>query len=287
MVPPTASESSKLPPLSYADRAKQGQKRASKAPPPNSQSSQRVQKDTVAQPPVTHQNGSGPSLSDPSLHSIDSPQASLTKQVDHSSLSSPKLSSHLEPLRNAQIDVKIEQADSPGPLSHVSSQKASGPPMNVWNVRKEQMARATTQPQPIPTPTGVARPPGESDKDSSNSPSPSAETSRSESTSQKRQQLNGHSTPIEHSMPPKPSSSATQDLDDWPAVGSSVNSNSVPHRDSGNGNSGASDITKTENSKEAPVPVPKKGTSLLFIFGPSLQYSLRPVIVVLSDVGKD
>lgn len=261
--------------MSYADRAKQGQKQALKAPPSTSHSSQRMQKDSVIQSLVTNRNGSNIPSSDLPSALIDRPQASLTKQDNMSSFSPPKLSS--EPSRNVQNDVKIEQADLSGLLPHTSSQKTSGPPINIWNVRKEQMSRAATQPQSTSVPSNVTRPPVENVKDSSNFPLPSAEPTRSEPTSQKRQQTNGHGTiptPVEQPAPPKSSPSIAQDLGDWPAVGSSVHPASVPHRDSGNANTGIFDISKTDNPKEVPVPGPKKGALLLFISYYLLKYPL-------------
>ena len=257
MEPHASSESSKFPPLSYADRAKQGQKQAPKAPPPNIQSSQRVQKDSSL-PSPTAQNGSNPSDSPPALGS--NPQISLTKAIDNPSPSPLKSSFQSESSRNVQNDVKIEQTDPSSHFPQLPSQKTSGPPMNVWNTRKERMARSTQAPSTHSLSNGP-RPPAESAQNVSHSPPPSFEPPRNESLAPKQEHPNGHNvTSAEHLAPPKPPSSVPQDLTDWPTVGAQLSPAPVPVRDAASGNSGTSDITKTVNSKEATVSNPKKGT---------------------------
>ena len=155
MVPQNSSTTSKAPPVSYADRAKQAQKQNSRtAPLPNSQSSQRVQRDSQAGPTSAAKQDELTLITSGDSASTDNPQPPLAKQVSHSS--SAKASSQSDPSPNAENDVKIEQTDLPGAISQVSSQKASNPPVNPWNVRKEQLnGHATTlasTEQPISSP---------------------------------------------------------------------------------------------------------------------------------------
>lgn len=141
MVSPTISSSIKALPLSYADRAKKAQKIR---PLPSAQPPQRI---TIQSPPKTSIRPNG--LAATTL--AQTVLAPVSNSIEDMAITMPIASS---PLASSPLTNKTAQATSDLAVkalsvvaAHTSTQKS--PIVNVWNVRKEQMAARSGVPSVV------------------------------------------------------------------------------------------------------------------------------------------
>ncbi|KAH9921379.1 hypothetical protein B0H21DRAFT_199855 [Amylocystis lapponica] len=263
MVSPQSSTTANPPPLSYADRAKKAQNIKSKTLP----SSQRIVSQNVAKPaaspvaPSTSSAGSS-TVASTSASNPSPSHASISINVTPASsaaLSARTTSGPPSPMlsptpQHPNGDVKRTGTHSSGPHTVSVPKPTPAPPVNVWNLRKEQMAQTRLLSQSRPAPSSSSQKPPQSgsqdavlsppiarrpsDAPSDTIPAPSNSTAlqnvtnhRSHSTMGSGPLVNGHNAhtnngddpfvvrPRVAQQSPVVSTPSVDDAESWPEVG--------------------------------------------------------------------
>ncbi|RPD65673.1 hypothetical protein L226DRAFT_567122 [Lentinus tigrinus ALCF2SS1-7] len=241
-------------PLSWAERAKKGHNAKSQQPPPRPGS----QSTSEAFPAASSSSTARPSPTvSPSIHKAPSGNGSSNARIlPFNSHTSPPSSSKTAPLPSAITAPKPNgdvnhhgDSSSSGPSTTSAQKQTAAPPVNVWNIRKEQMARASMQSRPTasqssasapmsppsssqePSPTPILPTPASTDPPASSHPAATSSTGAVPPTT------NGHLAPHPNTVkyddpfvvkPGRSPSSvnisppAIDDKESWPEVGHTV-----------------------------------------------------------------
>ncbi|KAI0360522.1 hypothetical protein OH77DRAFT_692424 [Trametes cingulata] len=261
------------PPLSYAERAK---KAAQNARPPPQVAPQRSISQGASSSTASSTAPPAPTSAPPRPAALASPPtAPKASRSGHSTAGdalAPPATSHPPPASSSQpaTPPAADPAAEPKPNGDVNhngdsasvaavpsppvQKQASAPPVNVWNIRKEQMAarvlnqpRPTNSTSPLPNQNSAAAaavsPPQSSALDASTLPASVSSTSPNPSMkpSPTVAPINGHLPPSAElddpfvvragRTPPKPSPPAIDDAESWPEVGQAAAT--PPHASNG------------------------------------------------------
>ncbi|KAI0070757.1 hypothetical protein K474DRAFT_1669554 [Panus rudis PR-1116 ss-1] len=277
MVSSVSPASTKPPPISYADRAKQ------KAQAPL-QSAQRAhsQNASVASTATTGSSVSSNAQTVSTNASSIDPSSPLASS--HPPIAAPSNPNAPQKITEDKSPVPTSQDAHPDPIPGTSSRAQKNTLVaNVWSVRMEQMAQTRAVPTPPHIASSSTSPNTSNDKraevvsqvpEANASHTPSPQPSVSSSTlnggnlrgDSHDKTLNGHSTANSLTTPSKaPSSLSTPpaaDLEDWPTIGSSQ----PMRRSPSNGNAGAMPAKeKDESERKESSSGPKKNEKTKWI----------------------
>lgn len=281
MVSPAPSAPQNPPVLSYADRAKKARSANSQ---PSSSTRPQSQLPPANPPPPTTA-----SAALPVLNTAPDPGASLTPasgSANHrpsQQKASPSTSGDSElPVQDTPNDANLHNAKLPSPISEPPTKSAAPPKVNVWNLRKEQMAqaRATSHTQAVPGSANsrTAQPQEASVSHAPDGPSSTNGSTTVASGSSQKPSINGNGidTP-QHGQKKSPTtqvSRAVPPVDDatsWPTVGTAAAGTLRPSGSEAAGSTDprggkADDQASKEEDKNGTANNAKKSTSTTSVF---------------------
>lgn len=240
MVSPAPSASQKPPVLSYADRAKKARNISSQPLPAT-----RTQLQTASVPSVMI----APTVSNIVPHPIpepDTPKISPAGNTHHrlsQQVQSTGSSADAEPTPNDLTEAVPQHVTSSPAISSDHTQRpVAAPAVNVWHLRKEQMAqaransRSQTHQSPQTSRFQASQEPGSSRASEASSTTSNGATNAEPVFSQ-RQDMNGNGTDSSHGKTPSTTQRlrgsvppAVDDATSWPMVGMSVNAPTAQQR---------------------------------------------------------
>lgn len=278
MVSPAPSAPQNPPVLSYADRAKKAHNASSQ--PSSSTRPQSQPPPANPLPPTTTSAALPTSAPDPGA-SLTPASGSANHRPSQQTASTPTSGDFELPVQDTPNDASSHNAKLTSPISEPPTKSAAPPKVNVWNLRKEQMAqaRATSHVQPAPghANTRTAQPQEASVSRAPDGPSSTNGSTADASGSSQKPSINGNGIDtLQHGQkksPPTQVSRAVPPVDDatsWPTVGTAV---AGPPRPSSSEAAGSADPkggkvedqTSKEEDKSGTSSAAKKSTSTPFV----------------------